>query len=162
MKNASKLNRDTSIQKLSELISGIKVAMFTTLTDDKGVLHTRPMITQSFEIDGTLWFFTRLESPKSDEVRKDNHVAISYCDPEDNRYVSVYGRAEILQDKEQAEKIWTPSLGEWFPRGLDDPELALMRVEVDRAEYWDIGLGKMIPLETEEVSPRNEKLDLAG
>lgn len=162
MNKAPNSNRDRSIHRLAEMISGIKVAMLTTLTDGKRELHTRPMVTQSFEFDGVLWFFTRLESPKSDEVRKDNHVSISYCDPDDNRYVSIYGRAEILQDKARAEKIWTPSLGAWFPRGLDDPELALLRVEVDQAEYWDIGLGRMIPVDSQSSSPSYQSLDLAG
>lgn len=154
MKNSVVSSRESSIKKLSELIAGIKVAMLTTLTDDDRELHTRPMVTQSLEQDGTLWFFTRMDSPKSQEVRKDSHIAVSYSDPDDSRYVAVYGRAAVVQDRDRAESLWTPSLGAWFPRGLEDPELALLKVTVDRVEYWDIGTGKMMPIEAPEAADR--------
>jgi hypothetical protein len=30
-----------------------------------------------------------------------------------------------------------PLLKAWFPDGLDDPALALLRVDIEKAEYWD-------------------------
>ena len=34
------------------------------------------------------------------------------------------------------EKRWTPSLKEWFPNGLDTVGCSLLKVAIDRAEYW--------------------------
>ena len=31
----------------------------------------------------------------------------------------------------------------WFPEGVDDPHLALVKVTIEAAEYWDAELGKM-------------------
>jgi general stress protein 26 len=34
-------------------------------------------------------------------------------------------------------ELWSPLHKAWFPKGLEDPKIALLRVDVDRAEYWD-------------------------
>lgn len=143
--------RRKQIGKLWDLIKDIRVAMLTTREAD-GSLHSRPMGTQLKKFDGTLWFFTALHSPKKDEVAGDQHVSITYSDPKQHRYVSVTGRARVVpaaSDRQRAEELWTPLdiyLRAWFPRGLDDPELGLMSIEVERAEYWDAPAGKVVVL----------------
>ncbi|CAA9442866.1 MAG: General stress protein [uncultured Phycisphaerae bacterium] len=124
------------VQKLAKLINGIKYAMLTTAMPD-GTLRSRPMATQQAEFDGTLWFFTHDNTGKVDEIRADQHVNLGYSDPSGNRYVSVSGRATVLRDRRKAEELWTEIHRAWFPDGLDDPTLALLRVDVTDAEYWD-------------------------
>jgi general stress protein 26 len=34
----------------------------------------------------------------------------------------------------------------WFPGGPDDPNLQLLQVEVERAEYWDVKANKLVQL----------------
>jgi general stress protein 26 len=129
-------DRETAIKKLAGLIKDIKVAMLTTAMED-GALRSRPMATQHAPFDGTLWFFTELGSPKADEVAGHRHVNVSFADPERQHYVSVSGAATLHLDPDKAKELWSPSHRAWFPRGLDDPNLGLLRVEVERAEYWD-------------------------
>jgi general stress protein 26 len=124
------------VAKLGELIKGIRVAMLTTV-DSEGCLHSRPMAAQDHEFDGTLWFFTGANSEKVHELQKDGHVNLSYANPDDQRYVSVSGTASTVRDRAKLEELWTPLHKAWFPKGLDDPNIALLRVEVDKAEYWD-------------------------
>ena len=47
------------------------------------------------------------------------------------------GTARLVHDREKAEQLWRPLYKAWFPKGIDDPDLALLCVHVDRAEYWD-------------------------
>ncbi len=35
------------------------------------------------------------------------------------------------------EELWNPILKAWFPEGLDDPNICLLKVNVEQAEYWD-------------------------
>jgi hypothetical protein len=60
--------------------------------------------------------------------------------------VSVSGRARLVRDKDKARELWNPTLRAWFPRGLDDPELALLCVTVTKAEYWDTPNSRMVQL----------------
>jgi general stress protein 26 len=127
---------DDDVQKLAKLIKSIKYAMLTTAMPD-GTLRSRPMATQAGEFDGTLWFFTHDNTGKVDEIRNDQHVNLAYADPSHNRWVSVSGRASVVRDRRKAEELWTEIHRAWFPDGLDDPTLALLRVDVTDAEYWD-------------------------
>jgi hypothetical protein len=44
------------------------------------------------------------------------------------------------------EELWSPWFRTWFPRGLDDPNLGLLQVHVDKAEYWDTPSSTMVQL----------------
>jgi len=134
-----------AITHLGELIDGIKVAMMTTVEPD-GSLRSRPMWTHEREFDGKLWFFTREHSAKVDEVEHDHHVSLSYSEPAKDRFVSVSGRCRLVLDKEKARELWNPALKAWFPEGLDDPELALLCIQVEKAEYWDTPNSRMVQL----------------
>ncbi len=127
--------RQESIEKVNDLIKDVQIAMLTTI--DGGTLRSRPMQTQEAEFDGDLWFFTSTDTHKTDEIGKDNRVNVAYASPSDNTYVSVSGTASLVNDKEKIEELWNPILKAWFPKGLDDPTLILLKVSVEQAEYWD-------------------------
>lgn len=129
-------DNDESIQKLGKLIKGIRTAMLTTVESD-GTLRSRPMATQDVEFDGTLWFFTAASSPKVRETRHNNNVSVTYQNGSDQVYVSVSGTAELVFDEAKKREFWTPLYKAWFPKGVDDPEVALLKVTVEKAEYWD-------------------------
>lgn len=127
--------RDQAVRKLAELIGQIRIAMLTTLTED-GEFRSRPITTHGARFDGDLWFLTRADSSKLEEVRQHRRVGLTYAKPEDNRYLSLSGTAQVLFDQGKAEELWDPSYQAWFPGGPRDPNLALIRVKVERAEYW--------------------------
>jgi len=134
-----------NVKKLGELIKGIKVAMLTTVCPD-GSLRSRPMVTQEAEFDGSLWFFTRQRDPKVGEVERHEQVNVSYASPDDQRYVSVSGTARLVTDRRKIQELWSPGLKAWFSKGADDPELALLRVDVEKAEYWDAPSSSVVHL----------------
>ncbi len=168
MANTSTPN-DNDVKKLAELIKGIRIAMLTTV-DENGSLHSRPMGTQEVEFDGDLWFFTDDTTPKVREVAREHQVNVSYAQPDDNRYVSVSGTAEIVKDKAKMEELWSPVLKAWFPKGLEDPNIVLLKIRVEKAEYWDfpsstlvqlVGFVKAIATGTSyDGGGDNEKIDL--
>jgi general stress protein 26 len=129
-------DRTESIAKLNELIKDIEIAMLTTYEKD-GSLHSRPMATQKVEFDGLLWFFTRASSHKVQEIERDHHVNVAYSAPDKQRYVSVSGMARLVKDRPKMEELWNTVYKAWFHDGLDDADLALLKVSVEHAEYWD-------------------------
>ncbi|MBP2313464.1 pyridoxamine 5'-phosphate oxidase family protein [Azospirillum soli] len=137
-------NREAA-DKLWGMIKGVRIAMMTTLNDN-GILHSRPMATLShagFD-DGNLWFFTRADSPKVHELKEHWRVNLSYADPSDENYVSISGVAELVRDRDKIRFLWRDILSTWFPQGPDDPEIALLKVSVDHAEYWDSPSSAMV------------------
>jgi general stress protein 26 len=127
--------RVETLEKLNLLIKDIKIAMMTTI--ENGILHSRPMATQEPVFDGDLWFFTSAKTHKVEELEKDNRVNVSYAEPDDNRFVSMSGTAQLVNDRAKMEELWSQAFLAWFPKGLEDPDLVLLKVSVERAEYWD-------------------------
>jgi general stress protein 26 len=137
--------REQRIAKLRDLIQHIETAQLVTMDTD-GVLRSRPMATQKLEEEAELWFFTNDYSAKVDNVLVHPEVCVTYADPANNSYVSVSGKAELVRDRDKIEKLWRPILKAWFPNGVDDPDLALLRVDIVSAQYWDATSSKLVQL----------------
>ncbi|RAU83246.1 pyridoxamine 5'-phosphate oxidase family protein [Pontibacter arcticus] len=129
-------NTQENLDKLIDKIKDIDIAMMTTMDDD-GCLRSRPMRTMQTKDNGVLWFFTGYESAKSHELRHDAHVNLSYSKPSDNLYVSVSGKATLSKDRAKIDELWNPAMKAWFPEGKEDPNVGLIKVTIEKAEYWD-------------------------
>ena len=126
-----------SVKKIADLIKSIDFGMLTTL-DAEGRLHSRPMSSnKEVEFDGDVWFFTYAATPKVHEIENKPYVNVAFSDPKTQTYVSLSGRAELVRDPAKIKELWQPSLKAWFPKGLDEPDIALIKVNADQAEYWD-------------------------
>jgi general stress protein 26 len=51
-----------------------------------------------------------------------------------------------VRDHVKAKELWSPLYETWFPKGIEDPNLILLRVYVRAAEYWDASAGRMVQL----------------
>jgi len=129
-------------QKLWSMMKDIRFAMLTT--EDGGRLRARPMVAAQDSFAGTLWFFTRASAHKVDEAGAGQHVGVTYADPDAQNYVSLSGRATLVRDKPEILAHWAEPMRTWFPKGTDDPDIALLKVEVDAAEYWDAPSSTMV------------------
>lgn len=137
------------VKKLRKLLKNIRVAMLTTSAPD-GSLRSRPMATPDEDFDGELWFFTRYHSGKTEEIQDQQKVNVSFAAPKNERFVSVSGTATVVRDPARIKDLWSREYKEWFPDGKKDPDLALLRVTIDRAAYWDRSECRMVemPLST--------------
>lgn len=133
----SETEREKNISRLNDLLKNFNVAMLTTLQSRDGSLHSRPMIARQEVVQGSLWFFSKFASGKVDEIRSGSQVNLSYQNVNAGRYISISGAAYILRDPAQLEAMWNDSYRTWFPQGLAEPELALIRIDVSEAEIWD-------------------------
>jgi general stress protein 26 len=121
--------------KIWSLIKNAKFAML--VTENAGGLRGRPMVASQVGFDGALWFFTRASSHKVSEVAADDRVCVTYAATDNQDFVSFSGTARLVRDRAQIDRRWSEILRTWFPNGKDDPDVALLEVTVDQAEYWD-------------------------
>lgn len=121
--------------RVVELIWNIRVALLTTV-DPEGHFHTRPVQTLQVEGGEAVWFFTGWGSQKVDELLHDRRVSLGYADPDRRVYLAVSGVASLLRDPKKAHELWTAEQRAYYPDGPDGERLALLRVRVERAEYW--------------------------
>ncbi len=132
-------------QKIAELVKDIRIAMMTTVAKD-GKMSSRPMAVQDEPFDGTLWFLMRSTSDKVDEVEEDHHVTLTFAEPKDSTYIALKGIASVSSDRGKIKQLWNPLYKAWFPKGEDDPEIAVMKVDVNEADYWEASGSKVVML----------------
>ena len=158
-----------AVAKIGELIKDIDFGMLTTV-DAEGRLHSRPMSTnKKVKFDGDVWFFTYASTPKVYEIEKKPSVNVAFADPKGQTYVSLSGRAELVRDPAKLKELWTPELKAWFPKGLEEPDIALLKINAEHGEYWDapasivahaISLVKAVTTGSPAHPGENEKVDL--
>jgi general stress protein 26 len=122
-------------RKFHDLLAKFDTAMLVTHTADQS-LRGRPMQIAGIDDDSRVWFLTAIESGKVEEIVHDTHVAV-ICQKDRDLYVSLSGRATLLRDRAKVEELWKEPFRAWFPKGKDDPELALVSVTPQEGEYWD-------------------------
>jgi general stress protein 26 len=137
------MKNEKNIALLKKMVEDVRICMFTTLSD-KDEFSSRPMATAKVEEDGSIWFFTNEYSLKTKEISKENEVTLGYSDPSSNTYVAVNGKADLVDDQTKKEAYFSPVIKAWFPDGVEDPRLILIKVEPTVAEYWDSSSSKMV------------------
>jgi len=125
-----------AIPQIATLINQIDVCLFATRGDD-GQLHARPMSNNGqVEWDGQSWFFAPTDGRLVTELRADPAAVAAYRAEEGFAFVSVSGRATIETDPELKERYWLDDLERWFPNGPADPNVALIRLDAEEAQWW--------------------------
>lgn len=119
---------------VAELVQAAKIAYVTTATPD-GRLVSRPLAVQQRDrFDGDLWFFTEDPSNKTAQVQGNDQVNVAF--QADNGYVSISGTATVSHDRAMIDELWNGGAEAWFENGKDDPNVALLQVHAESAEYW--------------------------
>ncbi len=135
------LTGEAGLKKIAELLKGIHIAMMHTVARD-GSINSRPMAVQDKTFDGKLWFLTRVSSEKVDEIQQDQHITLTLTS--DAKFLTLKGRATVSQDRAKINQLWNPMYKAWFPKGESDPEIAVLRVDVTEAEYWQASSSSLV------------------
>ena len=126
--------REESIKTIAGLVKDIKFAMMTFSTESSGHLHSQPMTTQQQEFDGDVWFIGSKKSDLVRSVRQTPKVNLSYSG---DGYVSLYGNAELIEDRAKLDELWSDMYKAWFSEGKSDPDIQLIKVSAMGAHYWE-------------------------
>ena len=132
--------RSEGMKKVADLLKDLRVCMLVS-QDDSGHLVGRPMSALHMDTDGSIRFFTNGTSSKTEQL---DNINLTFINSADADYVSISGKGELEFDRAMIAALWTPAAEPWFPEGMDDPELAILRVDVKTAEVWDADNSTMI------------------
>ena len=131
------LTGDAALTKLRELLAHFSIAFMVTISE--GRAHARPLgvCGKPEEFDGTLWFITDRRSHKVEEISDGANTTVTFQNDQRGAYAHMRGRATVVEDRQRLETLYTPDQRTWFPDGPDDPNMTLVRFDVDDADYWD-------------------------
>ncbi|WP_182111626.1 MULTISPECIES: pyridoxamine 5'-phosphate oxidase family protein [unclassified Actinotalea] len=125
---------DEDLRTVRHLLEDAHVAMLTSIAPD-GTLMSRPMGMQAVDFDGDLWFFAERSSRLVAHVTV--HPQVNVAVAAGSSWVSLTGRARVVEDDAKKRQLWNAVVEAWLPQGPDDPEAVLLHVAADSAEYWD-------------------------
>ena len=129
-------------EKLVELLDDLPIAMFTTY-GGSGV-RSVPMARQETEPDAEMWFIADRSSRHVADIQAEPRVSLTFSGRD--KWVALTGSAAVVEDPAKLAELWNTFAEAWLPGGPEDPNAALIRVDVTGGEYWDSPGGKLASL----------------
>jgi general stress protein 26 len=141
------MNDNKHHQVLWDLIKDTRFCMLAHRHAD-GTLHSHPLTTQNKELgeDGCLYFFVSRSTEVGQRLQQDGNVNLAYANVEKDTWVSVTGTARISGDLQKKKELFNVMAKAWFPGGVDDPDMELVEVKIEEAEYWNVKENKLLQL----------------
>lgn len=130
----------TDLNTVLGMMRDQRFCMLTSVAGDQE-LHSHPMTPQQIEDDGGVWFFLDNTSETATNLSADSRVNLAFGDSSD--WLSVAGTGTLHHDRQKIEELWNPMVEAWFPDGKDSPELRLLKVEPQSAQFWDTPGGRV-------------------
>ena len=159
---------EDEIARVWSLIEDISIAMVVTHAAGQ-TMRARPMAARADQAQNAIYFLTDAGAPKDDEIRRDDNICLAFVDTSKQKYLSLTGRGEILNDREKIKQVWSV-FDKAFWSDADHPAIRLLKIEPERAEYWERAGAvatavKMIAAQVTGGRPNlgaNEKVELRG
>jgi len=131
-------------EKLTDIVENVKVAMFATNLNNQP-LSVIPMHTKKVDDAGNIWFISLKNSDHNLNIQKDEAVQLMYSDPNSMKFISIYGKAQIINDTATIKDLYSRLDNAWFD-GPEDPKATAIKVVPEEAAYWSNDHNKLVTL----------------
>ena len=128
--------KTSDIDRVWKLIEDIPIAMVVTHEGQGENMRARPMAVAPSERRRRHLFSDRRGTPKAEEIRRNQSVCLAFSDNKSQRYVSISGHAEMIDDRERIKKYWSV-YDKAFWSDKNDPRIRVLRVTPESAEFWE-------------------------
>ena len=105
-------------------------------------MRARPMAMRPARAEGVIYFLTDVDAPKAEEIRRNESICLALADNRSQKYVSITGHAEIIDDRSRIKEVWSIYDKAFWP-DKDDPRITVLRVTPESAEFWE-GAGTVV------------------
>jgi general stress protein 26 len=126
-----------ALDKVRELLELFPIAFMITVTNDDLTARPIGIVGDNSKFDGTLWFITDKRSRKVAAIEAGALTTLLFQNDKDGSYLQLAGRASVIDDRAKLEELYTTLQRTWFPNGVDDPDITLVRFDATEANYWD-------------------------
>ena len=101
--------------------------------------HVRPMTAQIEGDHGPVWFFAGMDNALVRSLDKGKRAIATFASKGHDLFASVRGNLVLDNDRATIDRLWNRDIAAWYSGGKDDPNLALIRFDVETAEIWESG-----------------------
>lgn len=116
------LTGDEALEKVRELLKSFQIAMMLTVSGEAVSAPPLGVVGGGDDFTGTLWFITDKRSGKVGAIQSGAQTSLIFQNEKDGARLA---------------ELYTPVQRTWFPDGLDDPNMTLVRFDADKGNYWD-------------------------
>ncbi len=98
--------------------------------------HARPMTAQFEGERGPIWFFTAKDNAIVQRIGQGNRAIATFTAKDHDLFATLHGTLSVDTDRAVIDRLWNRFVAAWYEHGKDDPKLALLRLDAERAEIW--------------------------
>ena len=98
--------------------------------------HARPMTAQVEGDRGPIWFFSSNDNGLVQKLGKGNRAIATFTSKGHDLFATLHGSLKLDNDRAAIDRLWNRYVAAWYEGGKDDPKLALLRLDAERAEIW--------------------------
>jgi general stress protein 26 len=98
--------------------------------------HARPMTAQLEGARGPIWFFTAKDNGIVQKLDRNDRAIATFASKGHDLFATLHGRLSVDNKREIVDRLWNRWIAAWYEGGKDDPKLALLRFDAERAEIW--------------------------
>ena len=133
------MSKQQHMDTIQTMVKSVKYTMLVTRNAEDH-LHSCPMNTTETSIGAReIWFIGHKPSETVDNISKNSEVNLAYVSQDGEKYLSISGTAELVENKEKLDELWSITYNAYFEQGKDDPKVQLIKVVPHGAEYWANG-----------------------
>ena len=98
--------------------------------------QARPMTAQ-FENDRSpIWFFASTDNELVTLSAGGGRAIATFMSKGHDLFATLHGRLGVDNNRTMIDRLWNRFVAAWFEGGKNDPKLALLRFDAERAEIW--------------------------
>jgi general stress protein 26 len=98
--------------------------------------HGRPMTAQFEDGNGPIWFFGSKDSDLVSAIDAKSRATASFVSKGHDLFATIHGALRVDNDRKMIDRLWNRGVAAWYTGGKEDPNLALLRLDAERAEIW--------------------------
>ena len=134
---------DTLLRLARETVNAVPTCLAITM-DSNGDANARAINTSKLTDEWTVRFMTDRRTRKVGEIARTGRMTLVYHHQVGGAYVTLVGRASIIDDVAVKQAIWQPASFKWHPGGPTDPNVVLIEFVAERIETWNTP-GQIVP-----------------
>jgi general stress protein 26 len=126
-----------AVERIVDAVEKAQTCFFCTHAAGDQTNGVRPMCVRDVDEVGNLWFLSADDSHKNRELEADSRVNLYFQGSPHSDFLHLRGSATVSRDKEKTKELWSPLVQTWFPEGIDDPRITVIKVTPSEGYYWD-------------------------
>jgi general stress protein 26 len=130
------MSADNLLGLAGETANAVSTCLAITM-DRNGDANARAINTSKLTDDWTVRFMTDRGTRKLGEIARTGRMTLVYYHQVGGAYVTLVGRASIIDYVAAKQAIWQPAKFKWHPGGPTDSNVVLIDFVAERIETWN-------------------------